>query len=132
MRDRRYPKEVVTLGDHLKVKRLDAGLKQDDVARMLGVAGETLLNWETGATEPAVRFYPQIASFLGYCLWTPQATLGGRLRQARTYQGLSAAALAAKLSADEATVALWEADEGVPAAHHRLNLALFLGVRLDP
>jgi transcriptional regulator with XRE-family HTH domain len=73
----------------------------------------------------------RLQTSLGYCPWVSYATLGGRLRQVRMFQGLSAAALAAKLKAEEATVALWESDEAVPVAHHRLNLALFLGIRLD-
>jgi DNA-binding XRE family transcriptional regulator len=44
--DNRYPKELKTLGDHLRKRRLDKGLLQNDLARLLGVDKTTVTNWE--------------------------------------------------------------------------------------
>ena len=39
-----YPRELKTLGDHLRKKRLDLGLLQKDVSQSLGV-NETYILW---------------------------------------------------------------------------------------
>jgi DNA-binding XRE family transcriptional regulator len=51
-----YPKTLVTLGDHLRKRRLDVGLFQKDVAVAIGVDTMTICNWEKGRTEPELRF----------------------------------------------------------------------------
>jgi len=61
-----YPRELRTLGDHLRKRRLDLGLLQRDVAEQLHVHQMTITNWETGRTSPQLRFVPRILSFLGY------------------------------------------------------------------
>ncbi len=45
----------------MKAARRKKGLRQDDVAELLHVKGNTISNWETGATEP------DIDSFVQYC-----------------------------------------------------------------
>ena len=42
----------VRLGERLKKKRMDMGLFQKDVARMIGVSTDTITNWEKGRTKP--------------------------------------------------------------------------------
>jgi len=61
-----YPRELLTLGDHLKKRRLDLGLMQKEVARRLGVSKDTVRNWERSRTEPAPLFVSRIVEFLGY------------------------------------------------------------------
>ena len=39
--------QIKTLGDHLRVKRLDLGLSQKQVAEELSIEKTTLKNWET-------------------------------------------------------------------------------------
>jgi DNA-binding XRE family transcriptional regulator len=41
---------LVTVGDHLKAKRLSLGMVQKDVAKHLEVDHWTLLNWEKNRT----------------------------------------------------------------------------------
>lgn len=59
-----YPTELRTLGAQLRKRRLDLGLRQKDVARVLGVDEATVYNWERHRTAPASRFFPNIFTFL--------------------------------------------------------------------
>ncbi len=56
----------VSLGDHLKKRRMDLGITQKEAAHRIGAGQFTVINWEKGRTEPAVRFLPAIMPFLGY------------------------------------------------------------------
>jgi DNA-binding XRE family transcriptional regulator len=58
-------KDPVTLGDHLRRRRLELGLYQKDVAIQIGVTASTIWNWEHGWTIDK-RFVPLIVDFLGY------------------------------------------------------------------
>jgi transcriptional regulator with XRE-family HTH domain len=53
------------LGEHLRRRRLDLGLSQADVARLLEASENSIWNWENGRSTPALRFMPRIVSFLG-------------------------------------------------------------------
>lgn len=44
-KDSAYPQQIKTLGDKLRARRLDLGLLQKDVARMLGVTEDSVINW---------------------------------------------------------------------------------------
>jgi len=61
-----YPRDPVTLGDHLKKRSLDLGLFQKDVATTIGVDTATITNWEKGRSQPEIRFTPRVVEFLGY------------------------------------------------------------------
>src|SRR5258708_4474879 len=52
-----------TLGEHLRKARLKGGLKQADLANLLGVRSQTIGAWENGA-KPQRRFFEPIAGFL--------------------------------------------------------------------
>jgi DNA-binding XRE family transcriptional regulator len=58
-------REPVTLGDHLRRRRLVLGLYQKEVAALLGVATSTIWNWEHGWAIGR-RFIPRINQFLGH------------------------------------------------------------------
>lgn len=104
----RYPKELRTVGDHLKKGRLDLGLFQKDVASRLGVNESTILNWENNACAPAIRFIPRIVGFLGYDPYPVPRTLGEALLAKRRHVGLSRKRMAKTLAIDEGTLARWE------------------------
>jgi transcriptional regulator with XRE-family HTH domain len=59
-----YPKRIKHLGDHLRVRRLDLGLTQAELAGILGADQASVLNWELGRTTPAKRFREAILAFL--------------------------------------------------------------------
>lgn len=104
-RRRDYPEAPRTLGEHLKRRRLDLGLRQRDVAAELGVTAQTVRNWESGKHQPPVRAIPGIHAVLRFCPFNPTWTFGQRLRAAREAQGLSRRRAAALVGVDAATIA---------------------------
>jgi DNA-binding XRE family transcriptional regulator len=65
-RDKAYPKEVKTIGDAVRRRRLDLGLLQKDVAKIVGCDETTILNWERGHTHPSANHMPQVTIFLAH------------------------------------------------------------------
>ena len=47
-----YAKQIKDLGDRLRVRRLDLGLTQAEVAVSIGVSVDTVTNWERGHMFP--------------------------------------------------------------------------------
>ena len=78
-----YPKQLKTLGDHIRAKRLDLGLIQKNVAGIIGVTTDTITNWEKNRNEPMYRHNPRIIEFLGYCPLELQSTFNERLTNNR-------------------------------------------------
>ncbi len=109
-----YPEELTTWGDHIRKRRLDLGLLQKEVAKIIGVSASTITNWEVHRTEPAFWHLPKIITFLGYAPETEAKTLGERIVAARKLRGMSQKALARELGVDPGTVAKWERDERRP------------------
>jgi transcriptional regulator with XRE-family HTH domain len=109
-----YPKEIKTLGDHIRKRRLDLGLLQRDVAAQIGVNKDTIYNWETNRNEPEVRLIPHMINFLGYAPYDPNWSFGQRLRAVRSALGLSQEQLAKMAGLDEGTVSEWEREEHKP------------------
>ncbi len=64
--DHRYPKELKTIGDHLRKRRLDLGLRQKDVGALVGAAKPTVDAWEHRATRPSGEVLRRLVEFLGY------------------------------------------------------------------
>lgn len=122
-RDRAYPAELNTIGDHLRKRRLDLGLLQREVAERIGVTNCTIQYWETNLVAPALRFRPRIASFLGYdvCSVSEPESVAEKLRARRERFGLSRKKLAALLGLDPSSVAGWETDKHRPT---KMSLAL--------
>ena len=65
-RMRGAPAEPQTLGEHLRVKRIDMGLTQPQLSEKLGVAWQTVERWEHNyrPIRPASR--AKIVAFLGF------------------------------------------------------------------
>ena len=122
-----YPRELKTLGDHLRKRRLDLGLLQPDVALELRVNEMTISNWETNHTSPQLRLIPRILTFLGYCPYhTHSESLGKRIRARRRLLGISQKDLARKLNIDPGTLGTWESGRGKPSKAHMSKLVTWL------
>jgi DNA-binding XRE family transcriptional regulator len=65
-RDKAYPKELTTIGDAIRKRRLDLGLLQKDVAKIVGCDKTTILNWERGHTHPSANHMPQVMIFMAH------------------------------------------------------------------
>jgi transcriptional regulator with XRE-family HTH domain len=109
-----YPKEINTLGDHIRSRRLNLSLFQSQVANKIGVHEMTITGWEGNATVPEVRYMPAIIQFLGYNPLPPANSLPERFTTARRALGMSQRKMAEKLGVDPATLMGWEAGRHQP------------------
>ncbi|MGD1044694.1 MAG: helix-turn-helix transcriptional regulator [Bacteroidota bacterium] len=104
-----------TWGKHIKKRRIELGLFQSGVARVIGVNTSTITNREKNHNEPMLWMIPKIIEFLGYKpeLLSTQ-TLGERIRAYRRLLGTTQEDLARQLKVDPATLGRWERDECKP------------------
>tara|TARA_Y100000589_G_scaffold256531_1_gene245709 strand:- start:158 stop:562 length:405 start_codon:yes stop_codon:yes gene_type:complete len=103
-----YPATLVTLGDHIRKRRLDLGIKQKELATIINVTKETIWNWENNRIIPRIQYYPKIMNFLGYCSYVYPTTWGEKLKLHRIHNGFSYKNLANILSVDPASIRRWE------------------------
>jgi len=113
-----YPRELRNLGDHLRKRQLDLGLRQRDVARQLGVRVDTIRNWEVGRHAPAQWQWPFVVAFLGYVPFGTDGSLAEKLRAYRRVHGLSQVRLADLIGVDPSTVWHWERGRTQPTDEH--------------
>jgi len=55
----------VSVGDHIRYARRQLGLSQQDLATRVGVTRSTIIQWESGATEPSSRKLGLVAHVAG-------------------------------------------------------------------
>ena len=123
-----YPRQLKTIGDHIRKRRLDLELRQVDVAQRLGVSVASVGDWEAGETSPSIHFTPKVIEFLGFNPHEPQvACMGGRLVAYRRRLGLTQRELARRLGFDPCTIASWERGEHKPMRRQRAILDGVLG-----
>jgi transcriptional regulator with XRE-family HTH domain len=109
-----FPKEINTLGDHIRSRRLDLKLLQRQVADQIGVNGATITNWERNESTPVIRYMPAIIRFLGYDPLPQASSLPERLLAARRELGLTQREMAERLGVDPCTLRDWEAERHQP------------------
>ncbi len=124
---RYYPKVLVTIGDHLRKRRLDLGLLQREVAERLGVDHCTVTTWELNRTTPELRLLPRIFALLGLDPRPAGQTLAEQLVSCRTSRGLSREAAARQLGVDPGTLWRWESGQGTPGRAFLAKIEAFLG-----
>lgn len=102
---RAYPKEIRTIGDHVRRRRLDLKMTQKQVAEIISVDESTVWNWESNRTEPLIRHLPIIFLFLGYSPFsTTGQSLGERLQDYRRKTGFSRKKVANAIGTDPGTL----------------------------
>ncbi|HUI28917.1 MAG TPA: helix-turn-helix transcriptional regulator [Candidatus Acidoferrales bacterium] len=109
-----YPKALLTLGDHIRKKRLDLNLHQIGAAKIINVNEMTIVGWELNYCKPLTRHIPKIIDFLGYVPENlfPTSTTGQKVRRYRLLHGISRKQLAKQLHIDEHTLCRLEMDKG--------------------
>ena len=111
-----YPRELRTIGDHLRKKRLDLNLFQKDVAKIIRVDKTTIYNWENNRSSPEIKFIPRIIEFLGYAPYDNNPkTLGERIKLLRQSLGITGRELAKELGIHPDTIYGWEKGEHKPS-----------------
>jgi transcriptional regulator with XRE-family HTH domain len=122
-----YPNEIITLGDHLRRRRLDLGLTQQQLAIKIKASKASIVSWEMNRYEPGVRYIPGIVSFLGYFPYVPTTSSGIWLQQCRRCNGYSQEKLAKVMGSDESTIAAWERGIRSPARNSLRKLRQVFG-----
>jgi transcriptional regulator with XRE-family HTH domain len=112
----KYPKQINSLGDHIRTRRLDLKLFQKQVADQIGVHETTITGWERNATIPEVRYMPAIIQFLGYNPVPAASSLPERLATVRRALGLSLRKMAGRFGVDPATLMGWEGGRHQPTS----------------
>lgn len=109
------PKELITVGDHIRKKRIELDLMQKDVGEEIGVTEECIGLWERSIVEPTVEYFPLIIKFLGYFPWDIETdTLPGKIKRYRYMHGLSSKALGDILNVHPTTAWAWEKEGTIP------------------
>ncbi|MEE1947261.1 transcriptional regulator [Pedobacter sp. KR3-3] len=104
-----YPEIPVSIGDHIRKKRMDLKLFQKDVAKICGVTEDCITNWEKNRCTPQIQFFPIIIKFLGYLPFeVDNTTFPGRLKAYRLTNGLSQRQLGKVLCVEGSVICSWE------------------------
>lgn len=123
----RYPKQLNTLGDHIRARRIDLGLFQSQVAALIGVHELTITNWEGNASQPPVQYIPAIIRFLGYDPLRKATSFPEHLIAARRARGMTQKQLARELGIDPSTIQDWETGGHKPSHRKQKLLAKLIG-----
>lgn len=119
-------KEPITLGDHLRRRRLEFGLYQKDVAALIGVTTSTIWNWENGWSSITLSCMPKVIEFLGYNPIPCPEDLMGRLAWYKQVKGLSLEQLGAEMGRDPEQLADWLSGRHKPSRNNKEKMDLFL------
>ncbi len=110
------------LGEHLRNRCLNLGLRQEDVAKRLGTVREVYERWERDEREPVVSVWPLILKFLGYYPG-PQKSTADLTLMARRRLGLEQKKLAERVGVIHQRLRRWEhgIETPLPAEYSRLQ-----------
>ena len=127
-----YPKELKTIGDHIRAKRLDLGVTQKLQAHKWGYVTDTIKNWEQNHTQPGSRQFPKIVKFLGYDPLPEPTNLIEKMTRFRWLQGWSQKELAYNMGVDPCTISSWERGEHCPTPESKAKIERYLRLRNFP
>lgn len=123
--DTSISKEPVTLGDHLRRRRLEFGLYQKNVAIQIGVTASTIWNWEHGWTID-LRYIPRVIEFLGYNPIPCPGDILEKLAWFKQVNGLTLEQLGAEMGRDPEQLSDWLNGRHIPCRRNREEVELFL------
>jgi len=103
-----YPTTLKTLGDHIRKRRLDLGLNQKEVSKIIGTIPNTICSWENNSFKPSICFMPKIIDFLSYALYTPPQSLREKLITYRQFLGITQKKLAKMMGVNATSIRDWE------------------------
>jgi len=122
-------KEPVTLGDHLRRRRLELGLYQKDVAIQIGVTASTVWNWEHGWTVD-LKYIPRVIEFLGYIPIPQPDDMLERPAWYKQVHGLTLEQLGEEMGRDPEQLSDWLSGRHKPCRRNREEVERFLKIRL--
>ncbi len=92
----------------IRKRRLDLGLRQIDVAKMIGCDEMTIVNWEKGHRSPRVNHLARVVEFLGFNPFQDGDTMAHRLVNHRKALGITQNEFARQIGVDPSTLSRWE------------------------
>lgn len=104
----------VTLGQHLRSRRLILKLTQTQAAERLNTLREHYERWKRDEVAPTASFWPRLIGFLGSYPWAIQSP-GDQVLMARRRLGLSQFALGRKIQVIAKNVREWEHGVAAPS-----------------
>ena len=124
-----YEFEPKTLGEHVLKRRLYLKLSQPQLAKILGVAAETVLNWELNYRKPGINHIGKLIQFLGYDPESQNSnSIADLLLVKRRELGWTQKVAARNLGVDPCTWSSWECGGTIMVREHRRVVASFLGI----
>jgi DNA-binding XRE family transcriptional regulator len=63
-----YPQKAVNFGDKLRTMRIDVGLQIKDLAQILMVTADTIINWEKRGITPTTRNLKKVMQWINRSL----------------------------------------------------------------
>ena len=120
-----YPEFPITVGEHIRKKRMDLGLLQREVAEIIGVTESSIWNWEHG-TEPELQYNQRIIKFLGYIPFDCPDDTVGRLAWYKRAMGMNLDQLGEIMGRDPEQLSDWLSGRHHPFRKNRDKIELFL------
>ncbi len=134
-----YPKKVDSLGDLIRKTRIDLDLQIKELAKIIGVEEDSIINWEYRRKQPKTAHLKSVVKFLkdqvngsipDKVFWKlcfknnpsyPKQinSFGDQLRATRMQNFLTIPGLAVELGVDPTTVAKWECMEAKPIPEYK-------------
>lgn len=125
------PLSLTTVGDHIKLKRLELGLLQKELAVIIGASSGAISRWEQNLTEDIpVKFIPNVTLFLTYCPIESFSNLGEKIFLYRKHLGLSQKQLSAKAGIDPSCLLTCENGRRTPKKDTCVKLEQILKTEL--
>ncbi|MGO8698347.1 MAG: helix-turn-helix domain-containing protein [Limisphaerales bacterium] len=140
-------KQPTSIGQHLRKRRFDLGIRQAEAAQRLGVSQLTLSLWERDKVYPTWAYQPRLADYLGFDPFTnptlgrPKGnetsgvaflaptgplTLGQQIRKRRLELRKNRKESAEELGVSEKTLWGWETGRCEPDSLHRMLVKEFI------
>ncbi len=126
-----YPTTPNTLGDHLRKVRLDRGLSQPQVAKLLKVTTDTITGWELNRYAPQARLAKRVIQFLGYFPFkTEDLSIGSGLHLARLVCGKTQKQVAELIGCDASNLRYIELDKRRPGKQTLAKIQGFIATAI--
>lgn len=121
----RYHKDLSTLGNQIRKRRLELKFTAKEVGKRIGVDQDTIYGWEYHKTSPNPRRISEIIKFLGKA---PDIRFrqfcGERILSYRKLHGISQAKLAIMLGIHKTNLQQWEKNHRCPSKEFLEKLSL--------
>ena len=121
-----YPTSPKTVGEMVRKRRLDLGLRQIDIAKIIGCDEMSVVNWEKGHRTPRINHMAGVVKFLGFNPIQSGDTLAQRLINHRKAIGKTQKDFARQIGVDPSTLARWEGGVRLPTGEFASRIAAAL------